>query len=238
MDIKSVMTLIGDLKALREAEGTRIAIVAFDTLTSLLPKLVDEVCRVLIRHLEMIAEQLDCCVVIVNHTHRKAATKHQGSHVLADSIDGDMIAMRDFEHKTDGQKTGLRTLLYVERLKDGDSDVTYEWIGTPLMMPMVSGRKEKTCSMDCVGLTANSQVDSGSATRILIATKLDPGKMVNIAELIKSWDGPPEADRSIRISATRYHWMSGLACNCRRPASIGSYGALRSAGMASASSAA
>jgi KaiC/GvpD/RAD55 family RecA-like ATPase len=211
LDEESVKALIADLKATKDAEGTRVSIVAFDTLTSLLPKLTDEVCRPLVKHLKMIAEELDCCVVIVNHTHRKSSTTHQGSHVLADSIDGDMIAMRDWEHVTNGVKSGLRTLLHIQRLKDGDSDVTYEWIGTPLLLPTADGGREKTCAMDCLGLTANAQVDSGSVNRVLIATVLAPGKIVNIAELIRLLGWPKKGGsqyEDIREAVPLDEWIA------------------------------
>jgi hypothetical protein len=209
LDRQTIEMLIEDFTATAKAEGSRVAVVVIDPLTSLLPKLTDEVCRILVRHLKMLANALDCTVVIVNHTHRKNARTHQGSHVLADSIDGDLIAVRDWQHKTNGVQTGLRTLLYIERLKRRrDVDYTTEWVGTPMIV-QGDGGEETTCAMDCTGLTGSPAVDQHAITRSWIALRLPPGN-ISIPEAIKlcGWAKGGSQYRDIRDSIPMDEWIA------------------------------
>jgi hypothetical protein len=210
LDRETLETLIKDLAATAEAEANRVAVVVIDPLTSLLPKLDDPTCWTLVRHLKLIANSLDCCVVTVNHTHRRHAKAYQGSHVLADSIDGDFIAERDRDHLTNGVKTGLRTRLYAERLKRGrDIDFTTDWRGTPMMMQDEDGGEQQTCAMDCIGLTDTVAVDQHAINRSWIASKIPPGR-VNIAEAIKlcGWQKGGSQYRDIRDAIPLDDWIA------------------------------
>jgi hypothetical protein len=185
LDRRTVESLIEDFAATASAESNRVAVVVIDPLTSLLPKLDDSVCRVLVRHLKLIADSLNCTVVIVNHTHRRHAKTHQGSHVLADSIDGDFVVERDREHLTNGVRTGLRAQLYVERLKRGrDVDYTTDWRGTPMTMVNDEGVEETTCAMDCIGLSSTVAIDQYAINRSWIASRLPPGS-ISLAQAIQ-----------------------------------------------------
>jgi hypothetical protein len=209
LDKETIEALIRDFAATAKAERSRVGVVAIDPLTSLLPKLSDEVCRILVRHLKMLAEGLNCTVLIVNHTHRKNARTHQGSHVLADSIDGDLIAVRIWEHETNGVRTGLRTLLYIERLKRGrDADYTMDWRGTPMITRGDSG-DEMTCAMDCIGLAAAVAVDQHAITRAWIALRLPPGT-ISIPEAIAAcgWAKGGSQYRDIRDAIPLDEWVT------------------------------
>jgi hypothetical protein len=62
-----------------------VGMFCIDPITAFCPNLDDPMCRSLMHHAAMIADALDCCVVLINHTHRNNPTRGQGSYVLEGS---------------------------------------------------------------------------------------------------------------------------------------------------------
>jgi hypothetical protein len=173
---ETIDALIADLKATAKSERTSVKVVVIDPLTHYCSRLDDPVARALLLQMYRMAEELECGVVLINHTHKRSSRVSQGSYVLETQTQGNFFALRDREWKMNGVKTGLRAYLVADRIKGGIEDPT-EWIGTPIRL---AGVRQKLCSMTCVGTVAEVTTGLVAENRVLIAISLPPGSDVSL----------------------------------------------------------
>ena len=113
LDPASVDILIKQCQQTMKAEKLGCGILALDNLASLVPGRLDKPeIQLLVRHLHLIANKLNCCVILINHVHLKNPRQYQGVAALGDLIDGTFYVSR----------VGTKTHVFIERLKGGVAD--------------------------------------------------------------------------------------------------------------------
>jgi AAA domain-containing protein len=184
LDPASVTILISQCQQTMKAEKLGCGILALDNLASLVPGRLDKPqIQLLVRHLHLIANKLNCCVILINHTHLKNPRQYQGLAALGDLIDGTFYVSRD----------GMRTRVFIERLKGGVADgMTYEFAATVVTLGFKkNGQPITSLAMRLVGLAGQdtAPIDHAAGIRKMVCEKA-PDKRLSSSQVIKmlSWD--------------------------------------------------
>ena len=143
LDPASVDILIKQCQQTMKAEKLGCGILALDNLASLVPGRLDKPqIQLLVRHLHLIANKLNCCVILINHVHLKNPRQYQGVAALGDLIDGTFYVSR----------VGTKTHVFIERLKGGVADgMTYEFAATVVTFGIQEERQAHHVAGDASG---------------------------------------------------------------------------------------
>jgi hypothetical protein len=185
LDLASVTVLINQVQATAKAENLPAVILTLDNLASLCPGNLDKPqTQLLVRHLHLMADKLNCCVILINHVHLNNKRQYQGLAALGDLIGGLFYVERN----------GMRTRVIIERLKGGVADgMTYEFIATVVTIGFRKNGKPITAlAMRLVGLVGkdSAAIDHAAGTRKMACEKIKPGVRVSSSQVIKmlAWD--------------------------------------------------
>jgi hypothetical protein len=204
LDDESVRTAINAIRVNAAAEVLPVGFVAFDTLTSLVhQKMTVENAKVLVAHLHLIANELKCFVLLVNHSHRKRPREYQGPAALATNMDAHFIAARD---NTPGR---FRTILEVERLKSGADGYSLEFQGSLINL----GVNSASIAMRLTGMLAETDPisEASAATARMLADRMRDGDRLSINGAVKllGWTEGGEQHKVLR-KAIPEEWL-GIA---------------------------
>ncbi len=185
LDLESVKVLIAQCQQTMKAEKLGCGILALDNLASLVPGRLDKPqIQLLVRHLHLIADKLNCCVILVNHVHLKNAQQYQGLASLGDLIDGLFYVSRN----------GMKTYVLIDRLKGGVADgMTYEFAATVVTLGFrKTGKPITSLAIRLVGLVGKdvAAIDHAAGIRKMICEKTRPDVRYSSSQIIRmmEWD--------------------------------------------------
>jgi KaiC/GvpD/RAD55 family RecA-like ATPase len=178
LDPESVAALVSAVREQIEREGLRLDIVFLDTLSALIG---DESPRTIVnfvRHMRLIAEELNCHVCVLHHTQR-GTNQYRGPGQFGGNLDAVFVTVKERRD---------RTLLYVEKQREGENGFSFVFDRSIVTLGIDKHSKPITSvAMALVGKVADddSALNHDSYRRKQIAEAMQPGQRLSVSAVVR-----------------------------------------------------